>query len=62
MIAVEVEGGTWSGGRHTRGDGFEKDCEKYNTAALAGWRVLRFTGAQVQSGIAITVIEGAFNQ
>lgn len=42
-IAVELEGGVYSGGRHTRGSGFEKDCEKYNVATLQGWRLLRFT-------------------
>jgi very-short-patch-repair endonuclease len=55
-LAVEVEGATWARGRHTRGAGFEKDCEKYNTAALAGWRVLRFTGAMVNDGRALTTI------
>ena len=52
-VAVEVEGGTWSGGRHTTGAGFEKDCEKYNTAAIMGWLVLRVTGKQIKSGEAI---------
>lgn len=41
-VAVEIEGGVWSGGRHTRAAGFIKDCEKYNAAVLMGWRVLRF--------------------
>lgn len=49
-IAVEIEGGTWSAGRHTRGTGFAADCEKYNAAALHGWRVLRFTGEMVRAG------------
>ena len=40
-VAVEVEGGVWSEGRHTRGSGFVKDVEKYNEAACRGWRVLR---------------------
>jgi very-short-patch-repair endonuclease len=44
MLAVEVEGGTHSGGRHTRGAGYAADCEKYNAATISGWRVLRFTG------------------
>lgn len=42
-IALEVEGGVWTGGRHTRGAGFVKDMEKYNHAAALGWRVLRCT-------------------
>lgn len=41
--AVEIEGGHWTGGRHTRGAGFEADCEKYNEAALEGWTVFRLT-------------------
>jgi len=41
-VAVEVEGGTWVHGRHTRGAGYARDCEKYNQAQLYGWIVLRF--------------------
>lgn len=43
MIALEVEGAVWIEGRHTRGSGFLKDMEKYNAAAVLGWRVLRCT-------------------
>ena len=42
-VAVEVEGGTWTGGRHVQGQGFADDCEKYNHAALDGWTVIRLT-------------------
>ena len=47
-VAVELEGGVWSGGRHTRGAGYESDCEKYNLASLLGWRVLRFTSSMLE--------------
>lgn len=46
-IAVEIDGGIWSGGRHTRGKGFEKDCEKGNEALLLGWRVFHLTPAMI---------------
>lgn len=42
QVAVEIEGGAWSRGRHTRGKGFLEDMKKYNAAAEMGWRILRF--------------------
>lgn len=45
--AIEIEGGVWSGGRHTKPAGFTKDCEKYNAAAAAGWTVFRLTGYHI---------------
>ena len=60
MLLVEVEGGIWTNGRHTRGKGFEADCEKYNEAALDGWTVLRFTGTHIKDGRALQMIERAF--
>lgn len=41
QVAVEIEGGVWTRGRHVRPQGFINDCEKYNAAALRGWLVLR---------------------
>ncbi len=55
-ILVEVEGGVGGKSRHTSGQGFKNDCEKYNTATALGWRVLRFTTEQVTSGMAINAI------
>lgn len=46
-VAIEIEGGLWSGGRHVRPLGFRKDVEKYNAAQLLGWRVFRLTTGQV---------------
>ena len=59
MVAAEVDGGAWSGGRHTRGGGFERDLEKMNAAVLAGWRVVRVTGAMIRSGYAVRTISEA---
>jgi len=42
-IGIEVEGGIWTQGAHTRGTGFSEDCEKYNAATIEGWSVLRYT-------------------
>lgn len=55
-IAVECEGGVYSKGRHTRGKGFEQDCEKYNAATADGWKVYRFTMSQIKIGYAIDLI------
>ena len=42
-IGIEIEGGVWTYGAHTRGKGFVDDMEKYNAAATLGWVILRFT-------------------
>ena len=49
-LIVEIEGGTWIRGAHTRAARYSKDCEKYNWAAMHGWIVLRFTSDMVKSG------------
>ena len=52
-LAVEIEGGAWSAGRHTRGVGFIADMKKYNRLSLLGWVLLRYDGGAVKSGEAI---------
>jgi hypothetical protein len=61
-LAVEVEGGVWTGGRHTRPAGYLKDIEKYNEASILGWRLVRITPAMIKSGEALTLIERALTQ
>jgi hypothetical protein len=58
LVACEVEGGTFlpGGGRHNRGAGYEADCEKYSTAAIEGWSVVRVTGRMVTSGAAVDLV------
>lgn len=58
-LLIEVEGGTYSGGRHVRGKGYEQDCRKYNLAALLGYRVFRFTSSMIEDGTAIETIKEA---
>ena len=42
-VAVEVEGGIWTGGRHTSPQGFIKDMEKYNKLSECGILLLRYS-------------------
>lgn len=46
-IAIEFEGGIFSGGRHTRWKGYANDAKKYNLATMHGWKLLRYTSADV---------------
>lgn len=59
MLAVEVHGGTWSNGRHNRGQGFMDDREKMNIAQLMGWMVLEFPGPHVTDGTAAKMLRQA---
>ena len=47
-VALEVDGGTWVRGRHSRGGGQQGDMEKGNAAVLLGWRVLHYTPQQMR--------------
>lgn len=58
-IAIEVEGGVWTGGRHTRPQGFLGDIEKYNTATLMGWRVFRVTPEDLYRTATLNLIKQA---
>lgn len=48
-VALEVDGGVWTGGRHTRGRGFINDIEKLNRATVLGWRVLRVVPSELRT-------------
>jgi very-short-patch-repair endonuclease len=61
-IAIEQEGGIWTGGRHTRGIGFLKDIEKYNTATSMGWRILRFSTQQIAKMEYVPFLEALISQ
>lgn len=56
MLAVEIEGGGFSGGRHTRGEGFAEDITKYDSAMRLGWTVYRCDARLVNSGRAADTV------
>lgn len=57
FLAVEIDGGGFVQGRHSRGTGIEKDCEKYAEAMILGWRILRVTPKQIKDGRAFDWIQ-----
>ncbi len=58
-VALECDGGVWTQGRHTRGTGFLRDAEKFNIAAVMGWRILRTTPSKLHDLETIALIERA---
>lgn len=61
-LMVEVDGGVFTGGRHTRGSGWLRDQEKLNSAAVLGYHVLHVTPRQVADGTALTWIDSFFRE
>lgn len=59
MVALEIDGGTWTGGRHVSGLGYERDCVKINLATAQGWRVFRVTTRQAENSYAIELLRRA---
>ncbi|MCP4364100.1 MAG: hypothetical protein GY800_02220 [Planctomycetes bacterium] len=55
-FAVEIEGGAWVNGRHTRGKGFEDDLVKYHHGKRLGWDIYRCSGKLIDSGEAAILI------
>lgn len=60
-IALEVEGGVYTEGRHVRPKGFLGDMEKYNTATLLGWRVFRTTPSKLISSDTLLLLKNAIS-
>jgi very-short-patch-repair endonuclease len=52
-IGIEINGGIWHGNAHSSPLMILRDMEKANLLTLLGWRVLRYTPAQVKNGEAI---------
>ena len=61
-ILVEVQGGIYTRGAHSRGVGLERDYEKLNLAQLNGFRVFQFSRKMIESGVAVNMIEEVLNE
>lgn len=61
LLILEVEGGVWTQGRHTRGKGFLLDLEKYNAAAVLGYRLLRVTPSTLHTNDTIVMIRACLS-
>jgi hypothetical protein len=55
-ICVDLDGGIYTGGAHSRGARIEKDHEKRNAAAADGWTVLLFGPKAVTSASFVEVL------
>jgi hypothetical protein len=58
-LALEVEGGVWMAGRHTRGSGYLRDVAKYNRLAVLGWRLLRCTPETLYEAETLELVRSA---
>ena len=55
-LVVEIDGGGYVQGRHSRGAGMDEDGRKVAALQALGYRVLRVTGTHVKSGEALAWI------
>lgn len=58
-LALEVNGGTYMGGAHSRGAGQRKDFEKWSEAGLLGWRVLHVDTVDVKHKVHVERVQRA---
>jgi hypothetical protein len=56
-VAIELEGGIWRMGRHTRPSGFLNDMEKYNLAASMGILVFRIPSHDISAKWLSPIVE-----
>ena len=61
-VCVEIQGGSWTRGAHTRGGGYAKDRMLNNRRQLAGWTVLEFTSDHLDADEAVPVVRQALEQ
>jgi hypothetical protein len=62
QVILEVEGGVWTKGRHTRPKGFLRDMEKYNAMSRLGIFLLRTTPKDLLTVKTTQMIEQTLSQ
>jgi hypothetical protein len=60
-LALEIQGGLFTGGRHVRGAALLAEHEKLCNAAIAGYRVLFCIPADIQSGTIFPLLKRALS-
>lgn len=58
-VALEVQGGIWINGGHSRGSGIKRDMEKENAAVCLGWRVAKCVPADLYKAETLAMIREA---
>lgn len=58
-LLVEVNGGTYTRGAHSTGQGIARDYEKIRLGQDCGWKVYPFDGKAIKSGEAVETIRKA---
>lgn len=58
-VALEVQGGIWTAGRHVRGAALLKEWEKLNEAAAMGFRIIYCQPKDLMTGETIDLIRRA---
>lgn len=56
MVALELEGGIYRHGWHQSIGGYQKDLDKYNAAAIIGWKVIRCSREDVRDGTMVRLL------
>lgn len=56
-VAIEVQGGVWSKGKHARAKGLLNDYEKFNEAQKLGWSVFLIPSDWIGQGAILSYLE-----
>lgn len=59
LLALEINGGVWIRGKHSRGKGQINDMEKWTEAAARGWRIIHCVPADLESNRVLEAIRRA---